>query len=163
MTDASQSQKPIRVESPENEETVVRINEFFNSTTIKQELNRFTYRAPLDRTFNRKDRRLLYVEQNGDVVGALMVWCESSVLDEDEAQIRLIAVAPAYRRHGIARRLCEEAEAFAVDQSQSKMSADVHSGSPAVEFWQSCGYEVAYDWETDNGRTMNRMEKSLPE
>jgi ribosomal protein S18 acetylase RimI-like enzyme len=144
-----------------DDDDVIRINEFFNSKTIKQELHRFTYRTTLDRAFERDDRRLYYVEEEDNLVGALMVWCESRVLDDDEAQIRLVAVNPDYRNHGIARRLCEQAEEFACEYGASKMSADVAQDSPAVAFWQDCGYDIGYEWETDGGREMYRVIKDL--
>lgn len=144
-----------------DEQDVSRVNHFFNSRMIKEELHRFTYRTTLNRAFERDDRRLFYVEDEGDLVGALMVWCESQVLESDEAQIRLVAVHPEYRNHGMARSLCIKAEGFATEYGEKMISADVAQDSPAVDFWKSCGYEEAYGWETDNGREMYRIEKSL--
>lgn len=155
------SGESVTVERASSEEDVTRINEFFNSKTIKQELHRFTYRTTLDRAFDREDRRLFYVENDGEIVGALMVWCESRVLDDDEAQIRLVAVSPDSRDQGVAAMLCKRAEEFAAEQSQERVSADVARDSPAVEFWTSIGYEVEYEWETDGGREMYRMVKQL--
>jgi len=144
-----------------DEYDVGRVNQFFNRKTIKDELHRFTYRTTLDRAFERDDRRLFYVEDDGDLIGALMVWCESRVLDPEEAQIRLVAVHPQYRNQNIARRLCEKAEGFALDYNKERVSADVAQSSSALEFWQSCGYEICTEWETDNGRGMYRVEKQL--
>lgn len=149
------------VQQVADEEDIERVNTFFNSKTIKQELHRFTYSTTLERTFERDDRRLFYVEDNDKIVGALMVWCESRVLDPDEAQIRLVAVAQGYRNRGLGEWLCQEAEDFAAEFGEEKISADVACDSPAREFWKACGYEVDYEWETDNGREMCRMMKSL--
>lgn len=150
-----------KVSAAASEDDVDRINEFFNSTAIKRDLHWFTYRDTLIRAFERDARRLLYVEEDGAIVGALMVWCESRVLDEGEAQIRLVAVDPKYRGDGIGKLLCECAEAFAIRQSQDRMIADVVSGSPAVEFWHSVGYKTIDEWETDGGRLMLTVQKSL--
>lgn len=155
------SEERLSVQRIADEGDVGRVNAFFNTKAIKDELHRFTYRTTLDRAFERDDRRLFYVESDGEIVGALMVWCESRVLDPEEGQIRLVAVHPGHRGQGIARELCEEAEAFAVASGKEKVSADVAQDSSAVEFWLSCGYEIAYEWATDNGRDMYRVEKKL--
>lgn len=141
---------------------VERINEFFNSTEIKTDLHWFTYRETLVRAFERGDRRLFYVENDkDDIVGALMVWCQSRVLDDGEAQIRLVAVSPDYRDEGIGGLLCEYAEAFALRESQDRMIADVVASSPAVEFWKSIGYDPIEEWETSGGRSMLTVQKTL--
>lgn len=143
------------------EEDVSRVNEFFNTKTIKEELHRFTYRTTLDRAFERDDRRLFYFEYGSDIIAALMIWCESHVLDPDEAQIRLVAVHPNHRDDGFAQSLCNRAEEFAYEHGEEKISADVAQNSDAVGFWNACGYDIAYEWETENGREMYRVEKAL--
>ena len=155
------SAESVVVKHASNEDDITHINDFFNSKDIKQELHRFTYRTTLERAFNRDDRRLFYVEDSGTLVGALMVWCESRVLDDDEAQIRLVAVSPDRREKGIAARLCEKAEAFASDHEQERITADVARNSSAVEFWTSIGYDIEYEWQTDGGREMYRMMRTL--
>lgn len=151
-----------KVSTAESEDDVDRVNQFFNSTEIKRDLHWFTYRDTLIRAFEREARRLLYVEdKHGNVVGALMVWCESRVLDDGEAQIRLVAVDPDHRGDGIGVLLCECAEAFAIRQSQDRMIADVVTGSQAVDFWHSIGYETVEEWKTDGGRAMLTVEKPL--
>ena len=154
----TQSAKPVAVEQVGNEEDVERVNEFFNLRPIKRDLHQFTYRTTLDRAFSRDDRRLFYVEDDGDVVAALRGWCESRVL---EAQIRLVAVKPEYRGRGIGQALCEAAEEFAIQHGESKMSADVMAESQAVEFWESLGYTTEEEWTTDNGREMRLVSKTL--
>jgi ribosomal protein S18 acetylase RimI-like enzyme len=141
---------------------VERINEFLNSTEIKTDLHWFTYRDTLVRAFERADRRLLYVEDDiGEIVGSLMVWCESRVLGKGEAQIRLVAVSPDCRNSGIGSRLCEYAERFAREKSQDRMIADVVTSSEAVDFWESIGYTPVEEWETSNGRSMLTVQKPL--
>jgi ribosomal protein S18 acetylase RimI-like enzyme len=157
----TQSAKPVVVEQTGSEEDVERVNEFFNLRPIKRDLHQFTYRTTLDRAFTRDDRRLFYVEDDGDVVAALMMWCESRVLDADEAQIRLVAVKPEYRGRGIGQALCEAAEEFAVEYGESKMSADVMAESQAIEFWESLGYTVEKEWTTNNGRSMCLFSKAI--
>lgn len=157
----TQSAKLTVVVQAANKADVDRVNEFFNLRPIKRDLHRFTYRDTLDRAFDRDDRRLLYVESDGVIVAALMVWCESRVLDDNEAQIRLVAVKPEYRGLGIGQSLCNQAEQFASEYGEHKMSADVMAKSPSVEFWGSLGYIVEEEWTTDNGRPMYRVSKTL--
>lgn len=157
-----EKRQPRKVSAAASVEDVERINQFFNSTAIKRDLHWFTYRDTLVRAFERDARRLLYVEDSDDeIIGSLMVWCESRVLDEGEAQIRLVAVDPDERGDGIGALLCECAEAFAVRQSQTRMVADAVASTPAVDFWHSIGYETVEEWETDGGREMVTVEKQL--
>lgn len=156
------SPKSASVKQVSDEADVERVNAFFNRKDIKQALHRFTYSTTLERAYERDDRRLFYAEDDDDgIVGALMVWCESRVLDAEEAQIRLVAVAEDYRSKGIGERLCQQAEAFATEYGMNKISADVASNSSAVDFWKAIGYEYGSEWETDNGREMQLMEKRL--
>jgi GNAT superfamily N-acetyltransferase len=157
----TQSTKSISVEQAGDEDDVGRVNEFFNLRPIKRDLHQFTYRDTLDRAFNREDRRLFYVEKDGTIIAALMIWCESRVLDDDEAQIRLVAVKPEHREQGLGRALCERAEQFASKFGEQKMSADIMAESQAVGFWQSLGYAIEEEWITDNGRSMYRVSKDI--
>lgn len=138
------------------------LNDFFNSSEIKQDLHWFTYRDTLERAFEKDDRELYHVEEaSGTLIGGLMVWCESRVLDKGEAQIRLVAVSRVARGAGIGRYLCEEAEEFARSHGRTQMIADVVDGSPAVGFWKSLDYDVQSQWETKKGTSMLTVEKSL--
>lgn len=157
----TQSAKPVVVDQAGSEEDVERVNEFFNLRPIKRDLHQFTYRDTLERAFRRDDRRLFYIENDGVVVAALMVWCESRVLDNGEAQIRLVAVKPEYRGQGLGRSLCEAAEKFSTEYGESKMSADVMAESQTIEFWESLGYAIEEEWTTDNGRSMYLVSKSI--
>ena len=157
----TQSAAEVVVQQVDEGGDVGRVNEFFNSPAIKRDLHQFTYRDTLDRAFERADRRLFYIERDGEVVAALMVWCESRVLGDDEAQIRLVAVSPEYRGERIGRSLCERAEQFASNHGENQMSADVMADSQAVEFWKSLGYSTAQEWETDRGTEMYRVVKII--
>lgn len=151
---------PVQAASSIND--VESVNDFFNSSEIKNELHWFTYRDTLQRAFERDDRKLYYVkETSGTIIGSLMVWCESRVLDENEAQIRLVAVSKVARGVGIGRYLCEEAEDFARNYGEKQMRADIVEGSPAVGFWKSIGYKIRSKWETKKGTRMLTVEKSL--
>ena len=66
----TQSAKPGVVEQTGIEEEVERVNEFFNLRQIKRDLHQCTYRTTLDHAFPRDYRRLIYVEDYGDVVAA---------------------------------------------------------------------------------------------
>lgn len=151
------------IQRTDQQSDVERLNAFFNSREIKDDLHWFTYKDTLQRAFRRDDRRLYYNETgpDNDIIGALMVWCESRVLEDDEAQIRLVAVDPEYRNQGVGSGLCERAEKFARSWGQSTMIADVAAESPAVSFWETLGYSERVSWETNNGREMIRVAKSL--
>jgi ribosomal protein S18 acetylase RimI-like enzyme len=152
----------LSVKSASSLEDVKAINEFFNSPEVKKDLHWFTYRDTLDRAFKRDDRKLYYVEEtSGTLIGALMVWCESRVLEKNEAQIRLVAVSRDARDAGIGRHLCIEAEEFAQSYGKTHMIADVVDGSPAVEFWKSLSYDVQTEWETKKGTNMLTVRKSI--
>jgi ribosomal protein S18 acetylase RimI-like enzyme len=156
------SKTVLPVQAASSIDDVEAINDFFNSPEIKNELHWFTYRDTLERAFERDDRKLYYVkEKSGTLIGALMVWCESRVLEEEEAQIRLVAVSKVARGAGIGRYLCEEAERFAQEYKKEQMIADVVDGSPAVGFWKSIGYEVQSEWETKKRTPMLTVEKPL--
>jgi len=138
------------------------INEFFNSAEIKNDLHWFTYRDTLERAFERDKRELYYVEEtSGTIIGSLMVWCKSRVLHKGDAQIRLVAVSRTTRNAGIGRCLCKQAEEFARTHNKTQMIADVVDGSPAVDFWNSLGYEIRSEWETKNGTDMLTVGKEL--
>lgn len=151
----------VEIQVAEQKGDIERLNDFFNAAPIKNDLHWFTHRDTIERAFDRNDRQLSYIENNDAIIGAAMVWCESRVLEPDEAQIRQIAVRPEYRRNGIATQLCIHAEHFAQDQNKKHIIADVAKSSPAVNFWQARGYESADTWTTDNDREMIRMARSL--
>lgn len=140
-----------------------RVNEFFNSPKIKEDLHWFTYRDTLERAYHREDRRVYYIEgdSSSDIIGALMVWCESRILHEDEAQIRLVAISPDHRHSGLGSALCSKAEDFASSYGQSLMIADVDAESSAVSFWKAMGYTDTKMWKTNNDREMTRVVKTL--
>jgi ribosomal protein S18 acetylase RimI-like enzyme len=145
----------------ETETTVEQLNDFFNSSRIKQELHWFTHRDTLVRAFKRDDRELFYVQPQEHIVAASMVWCESRVLDPKQAQIRLIATHPNHRGHGLARMLVDACLSFARSRGQTEMIADVAKEAPATQFWRACEFELEDTYETDGGRTMLRMSREI--
>jgi ribosomal protein S18 acetylase RimI-like enzyme len=157
----SKREEQTNIKIATEESDVDRVNEFFNSYEIKNELNWFTYRDTLARAMSRDDRDIFYVEKDDGISGAVMVWGESRVLEKKEAQIRLVAVDPEDRGSGVGKKLCEKAEEFAKRGDNSRVTADVDSSSDSVEFWKACGYSPTEIWSTDNGREMYRMTKHL--
>jgi ribosomal protein S18 acetylase RimI-like enzyme len=145
----------------DDESSLVRLNEFFNQSTIKSELHWFTHRDTLERAANRDDRRLYYIAPEERYLAGLMVWCESRVLEPEEAQIRLVAVAPSCRSYGLGKSLVTKANEFARSYNKSIMIADVAAESPAVAFWCRCGFEERGQYETSGGRRMLQMERPL--
>ena len=144
-----------------SERSVSEINSFFNSAQIKSELHWFTHRDTLERAVSRPDRRLFYYAPHGAIIGGLMVWCESRVLDPSEAQIRLVAVSPEYRGYGIGRYLVRKAIEFAKEHDKKSMIADVAAEAPAVQFWEAIGFRKVDSYFTDGDREMYQMERHL--
>ena len=140
------------------------VQDFFNSDPIREELHTYTYRNVLELAVDREDRRLYYQEnEHEEMISALMVWCESRVLADDEAQIRLIATHPVYRRQSLATQLTERALAFASEWRKDRMKIDVAANEPAVDFWREQGFRDRENWETDNEREMITMERTIQE
>jgi GNAT superfamily N-acetyltransferase len=140
---------------------LVRLNEFFNTSQLKSELHWFTHRDTLERAASRDDRRLYYYRPFDEILGGLMVWCESRVLEDHQAQIRLVAVHPAYRRYGIGQYLVNTAIEFAESYDKSTMIADVAAGAPAVKFWEACDFKQVDQYETEGGREMYQMQRRI--
>jgi len=143
--------------------SVSELNSFFNSNQIKSELHWFTHRDTLERAASRPDRRLFYCAPQDVIIGGLMIWCESRVLEPMEAQIRLVAVSPNHRGYGIGRYLLNEAIEFASKQKKELMIADVAAEAPAVKFWEATGFYKDDSYFTDGGREMYQMKKDLTE
>lgn len=144
----------------DNEESLIGLNEFFNSSQIKSELHWFTHRDTLERAAERDDRRLYYIAPRSRFLAGLMVWCESRVLEPHQAQIRLVAVDSGYRNYGLGSYLVTEAIDFANQYGKEQVIADVTAESSAVEFWRSCGFAKIDNYQTDGGRQMFRMSRS---
>ena len=144
-----------------SERSVSELNSFFNSNQIKSELHWFTHRDTLERAASRPDRRLFYYAPHGAIIGGLMVWCESRVLDQTEAQIRLVAVSPDYRGYGIGRYLVKKAIEFAKEHNKKLIIADVAAEAPAVQFWEAIGFHKVDSYFTDGGREMYQMKRHL--
>lgn len=145
----------------DDEVALMAVNELFNEPQIKNELHWFTHRDTLERAANRPDRRVYYLGPPEHLRGAIMVWCESRVLDPDEAQIRLVAVRPNARGYGIGRDLVDRAIAFARSYEKPTMIADVGAETPAVSFWRHLGFERCETYDTGGGRRMFRMRISI--
>lgn len=141
--------------------TVEELTAFFNRPQIKQELHWFTRRETLQRAYRREDREIFYIRPQDTIITAAMVWCESRVLDDDQAQIRLVATAPGYRQRGLARMLVESAVRFARIQGKGNIIADVDALMPATEFWTKCQFSAVDEYETDSGRTMIQMKREI--
>lgn len=144
----------------DDEDVLIDLNEFFNSSPIKSELHWFTHRETLERAANREDRRLYYIAPGDRFLGGLMIWCESRVLESDQSQIRLVAVNPNYRNYGIGSYLVAKSIDFARQRNKDHIIADVSAESPAVEFWTASGFSQTKEYQTNGGRRMYRMSRT---
>lgn len=140
---------------------VAELNSFFNLHQIKRELHWFTHRDTLQRAFERDDRELFYIRPQEHIVAGSMVWCESRVLEPEQAQIRLIATRPDHRHYGFARMLVDACISFAQSHGQTELIADVDKEAPATKFWKSCDFELKHTYQTDGGRAMVRMSRDI--
>lgn len=150
-----------KIQTPTSWEEAERVMEFFNRNSIKKDLHWFTHQDTIERAFSREDRQLYYFESEDYIIAALMTWCESRVLGDQESQIRQVAVDPSYRGMGYGTQLCGRAEYFARDFGKDVMIADAAANEQATEFWSSIGYEPEKSWQTDSGREMVRFSKGL--
>jgi GNAT superfamily N-acetyltransferase len=90
-----------------------------------------------------------------------MFWCESRILEPDQAQIRLVAADPDYHNYGLGSYLVAKAIDFANNYRKEQIIADVAADSLAVEFWTSCGFSRVDDFYTNGGRQMIRMTRDI--
>lgn len=150
-----------KISTATTDKEIDRVQEFFNSNPVRKELHTFTYRDGLNRAVEREDRRLYYTEDQGTITSAAKAWNESRVLEDDEAQIRLIATHPEYRRQGLATKLTEQALDFASEWGNDRMKIEVAANEPTVDFWHALGFSDREYWETDNGREMITMERAV--
>jgi len=130
---------------------------FFNSKRIKKELNQFTYSKTIELAISRKDRNVYFIEDGGNIVACSMVWCESSILEPNEAQIRLIAVSPSYREEGLGRKLVFHSIEFARKWNKNKIIVDTLKNSNSLPFWKNLGFNSFNNWKTKNGTKMIRL------
>ena len=75
--------------------------------------------------------------------GELVACVTAIVMSADHAKIRQTAVAPAYQRQGLGRRIMTELEAALA--ARSFVSLSLHARSTAVGFYEKLGYEAVGD------------------
>lgn len=84
----------------------------------------------------RWDGRLLVAEENGGVIGTLMVG-----YDGHRGWLYRLAVDEGARRRGIGRRLVREAEQLLTALGCAKVNLQLHEHNDAgARFWESVGY-----------------------
>lgn len=67
---------------------------------------------------------------------------EWSIEDSKVLFVRRLAVHPKCQKQGIARKLMDYAEKFAVENNYSSIRLDVYSGNPrAINFYEARGYK----------------------
>jgi ribosomal-protein-alanine N-acetyltransferase len=74
-----------------------------------------------------------------EIVGYVALW-----LIVDEAHITTIAIAPAYRRQGLGRRLLAHALGVAVEAGMVCATLEVRAGNePAIKLYEAAGFKSA--------------------
>jgi ribosomal protein S18 acetylase RimI-like enzyme len=102
---------------------------------------------------------VIVARANGRIVGfAIMRY------GEDKAHLDLLAVAPAYRRFGIARELLEWLEKCAVVAGTFTVALEVRAGNEAAQlFYERMGYRLQSELPGyyQGGEGARRMERDL--
>lgn len=88
-------------------------------------------------------RLLLVAEVDGRVAGAAQLDWDTNPNQAHRAEVRKLLVAPAFRRHGIARQLMQALEAQAGLMPRSLLTLDTRSGDHAEGLYLSLGYAAA--------------------
>ncbi|OFA06592.1 acetyltransferase [Janthinobacterium sp. HH107] len=88
-------------------------------------------------------RLLLVAEVEGTVAGAVQLDWDTNPNQAHRAEVRKLLVAPAFRRHGIARQLMRALEEQARQLPCSLLTLDTRSGDHAQALYLSLGYVVA--------------------
>ena len=80
----------------------------------------------------------LVAEEAGEIIGSVMIG-----YDGHRGWINYLAVAPDFRRHGLGRRLMDEAEARLLREGCPKVNLQVRAENPeVVAFYQRLGYAI---------------------
>ena len=88
-------------------------------------------------------RLLLVAEADGKVAGAVQLDWDTNPNQAHRAEVRKLLVAPAYRRHGIARQLMRALEEQARRLPRSLLTLDTRSDDHAQALYLSLGYVAA--------------------
>ena len=159
----SKNENASRIDSATTEEEIDEIQDLFNSNPISDELHSFAYRDSLEGAVDKAERQLYYISEGDLIVSAAMVWCESRILEESEAQIRLLATHPDFRRQGLATRLVVRSIKFASQHGKRSMKVEAAANDSASAYWRSIGFAPDSSRTTDNGRKMLTMKRPIPE
>lgn len=111
----------------------------------------------LRRAITDSPARVLVAESDGTVVGSII-----GTFDGWRGNIYRLAVHPAFRRRGIARKLVAEIEKRLAKQGVKRITALVEKNHDwAVQFWKAVGYGV--DFRIQRHVRDLKMTTDLPE
>lgn len=98
-------------------------------------------RAEVERLVARDPDALLLAEDDGELVASLIVgW------DGWRCHLYRLAVEPSHRRHGVASRLVDAAEARARSLGARRLDAQVnHENGDGIAFWSNLGFVADAD------------------
>jgi len=131
-----------------DKDTAIKVGEFltgpnaFEQTWAPQEKS-FVMRAPLNSLDNER-HRYWYVEDNGEIVGAIGIRENKYGSGGYEMDSDYVAVHKDYRRKGIADMLLQDAEKFVREMGGRYihvLTCDIESYKPANIFYEKNGYQ----------------------
>lgn len=107
------------------------------SSLDKQAVGNEGWSAESFRSEAEKDNGFVLYAENSDGIIALL----SAYSAIGEADITSVAVAPAYRRRGLAQKLIMELESRLPDDTESIFLEVRESNTPAITLYEKCGFE----------------------
>lgn len=118
-------------------------------------------RKPLGLVLTREDvsrdhiNTIFIAEQEGKVIACLLL----HHIDDEQIQLRAMAVSQEWQGKGIGRMLVAAAEEFCKEKKYRKII--LHGRKVAVGFYESMGYSITSDEFTEVGIPHFMMEKVL--
>ncbi len=107
------------------------------SSLDKQAVGNEGWSAESFRSEAEKDNGFVLYAENSDGIIALL----SAYSAIGETDITSVAVAPAYRRRGLAQKLIMELESRLPDDTESIFLEVRESNTPAITLYEKCGFE----------------------
>jgi ribosomal protein S18 acetylase RimI-like enzyme len=120
-----------------------KVEEYVECLNINRECFDLTERAPDGIFLNRWDNGVIFIAYGGSTSRGNRIIGFAVVTNQNGTPfLWVIAVRPDSRRHGVAGRLLEEIQDWAVSNSKPKIELTVKSTNPAQKLYFDAGYRV---------------------